>query len=131
MSFSQSTSISLTEAQKNEIYKGLKQNEYLKERLNKTESALTKAQDLISVQKTQIADQKQLINLKDDFIAKESERTTAEIEAREAKIKGLNYQIDQITKDQKKRERKAFWKGIAYGGVGGALLTVTGIILLK
>ena len=71
MSFSQSTSISLTEAQKNEIYKGLKQNEYLKERLNKTESALTKAQDLISVQKTQIADQKQLINLKDDFIAKQ------------------------------------------------------------
>ena len=67
---SQNTSTqNIDDSQIKEIYKGLKQNEYLKLRLQKTDNALTSAQNLINEQEKTISSFKNLANSKDQIIS--------------------------------------------------------------
>ena len=78
--FSQNTNTNLTkvnsrycysEAQVNEIFKGLKQTEYLKVRLQKTEETLQNADKVISQQKDIIISKTEAINLKEEILARD------------------------------------------------------------
>lgn len=139
MSLSQNTNTrNIPEAQIPEVYKGLKQNEYLKTRLQKTESALSTANQLINEQDKAISISKTLLNAKDEAM-----RTMLEIskqdkiaaEERENQLKidisYLKTEIDLVKKESEIKQRKRFWNGVKIGGVSVVILGAVGLILFN
>lgn len=128
----------IPEGQIPEVYKGLKQTEYLKTRLNKTESALSSANKLINEQEKAIAVSKTLLNAKDEAMETVLEISKQEKIAAEEREKQLNIdlsylktEIDYIKKESEKKQIKRFWSGITIGGVSVAVLGVAGFILMN
>lgn len=136
MILSQNTATkSIPEVQIPEIYKGLKQNEYLKIRLQKTETALSSANQLINEQDKALAVGKTLLNAKDEAIGTMQEISKQEkivAEERENQLKidisMLKTDIDRIEIESKSKQRKKFWNGIKIGGVSVAVLGAAGLI---
>ena len=134
-SFSQTTSTNRTkcfsDAQVGEIFRGLKQNDYLKMRLDKTESALVTADKLINEQKSAISTQTEIIKVKDSIIKGEIARCDKEKEALNANISILNNNIEILKLDAKKDGKKKFWNGVKVGVVSISILGTAAILLLK
>lgn len=136
---SQNTGIpNISNEQVKEVFKGLKQNDYLKLRLQKTESTLQSAQNLISEQEKAIAAAKNLTAAKDQTIANLEEIRKQENTAgneRENQLKSDfkilqgDLSIQQI--EAKERQRKRFWQGVKIGGVSVALIGIAGFVILN
>lgn len=139
MILSQNTNTrSIPEGQIPEVYKGLKQNEYLKTRLQKTESALSSANQLINEQDKALTVSKNLLTAKDEAmgtvleISKQDKIAAAERENQlNIDISYLKTQIDLVKKEAEARQRKRFWTGVKIGGVSVAVLGVAGLILMN
>lgn len=139
MILSQSTNTrTIPEVQIPEIYKGLKQNEYLKVRLQKTETALSSANQLINEQDKAIAVSKTLLNAKDEAMGtmleiSKQDKIAAEERERQLNI-DLSYlktEIDLVKKEAAIKQRKRFWNGVKIGGVSVAVLGAAGLIWLN
>ncbi|WP_185246620.1 hypothetical protein [Chryseobacterium bernardetii] len=121
-----------------EIYKGLKQNEYLKTRLQKTETALYNANQLINEQDKALTVGKNLLTAKDEAmetvleISKQDKIAAAERENQlNIDISYLKTEIDLVKKNAEKKQRKRFWNGVKIGGVSIAVLGVAGLIIMN
>ena len=120
-----------SDAQVGQIFKGLKQSQYLKLRLEKTEKTQQDATNLINQQKEiirtsaeTIADQKQLIEKNQTVCSKDLEIKDIEIE-RLNEVAAIQLNI------AKKDGRRKFWNGIKIGGVSVAILGAVGLVLIK
>lgn len=139
MSFSQNTNTrNIPEVQIPELYKGLKQNDYLKTRLQKTESALSSANQLINEQDKALAVSKNLLNAKDEAMGTiieiyKQDKIAAEEREKQLNIdiSYLNTEIDLIKKESVIKQRKRFWTGVKIGGVSVAVLGMAGLIWLN
>lgn len=132
--FSQATNTSLTKCfsqdQVSEIYKGVKQAEYLKIRLEKTESVLKTGESIINEQKGLLDKKDEIIALKNDLI--ETNKLNCE---KQKEILGI--EINQLTQESKvkiefakKEGRKKFWKGVKTGGIVGGVVTAAAVFFL-
>lgn len=136
MIFSQNTGIkNIPELQIPEIYKGLKQNEYLKSRLQKTETALSSATQLINEQDKAIAVGKTLLAAKDDAmgtIVEISKQDKIAAQERENQlnidISSLKSEIDLVKNEAAIKQRKRFWNGMKIGGISVAVIGAAGLI---
>ncbi len=139
MILSQNTNTrNIPEGQIPEVYKGLKQNEYLKVRLQKTETALSSANQLINEQDKALIVSKNLLTAKDEAMGTVLEISKQDKIAAEERENQLNIdisylktEIDMVKKDAEIKQRKRFWNGFKIGGVSVAVLGVAGIILLN
>ncbi|AZA91118.1 hypothetical protein EG343_11005 [Chryseobacterium nakagawai] len=120
------------------MYKGLKQNDYLKTRLQKTETALTSANQLINEQDKALAVSKNLLNAKDEAMGTMLEISRQDKIAAEEREKQLNIdlsylqtQMEIVKKEAENKQRKRFWNGVKIGGVSVAVLGVAGLILMN
>lgn len=132
---SQNTNTNLTncysDAQISEIFKGLKQNDYLKMRLDKTEVSLANADKVIKEQKTAIDTQTEIITIKDNLIKGEVAKCGKEKEVLSANIEILNNTIEIMKIDAKKEGRRKFWNGVKVGGISvGVLGGATALFLI-
>jgi len=128
----------ISEAQISELYKGIKQNDYLKLRLHKTENTLNSANELISEQEKQLTAGKILLKAKDEIIATNQEILKQEKNGCVERENQLKSNIDILKGDlsileiqSKKTARKKLWTGIKIGGVSVAILGVVGLLLIK
>lgn len=131
-------SINLAPAQVSEIYKGLKQNEYLKSRLKKTEFALSSAQTLIVEQDKAGAKSREMLANKEEEIKSLNEVRMQENKAATERDFQLQKDIEMIRSDlemaiiQAKREkRKSFWRGVKTGAVGTAIIGTAAYFLIQ
>ncbi|VEH22678.1 Uncharacterised protein [Chryseobacterium nakagawai] len=139
MILSQNTNTrNIPELQIPELYKGLKQNDYLKTRLQKTETALTSANQLINEQDKALAVSKNLLNAKDEAMGTMLEISRQDKIAAEEREKQLNIdlsylqtQMEIVKKEAENKQRKRFWNGVKIGGVSVAVLGVAGLILMN
>ena len=137
---SQSTSTqNIDDSQVKEIYKGLKQNEYLKLRLQKTDNALTSAQNLINEQEKSISSFKNLANSKDQIISNLEEVRKQELNIsreRETQLKAdiniLEGDLKVMEIEAKIKQRKRFWGGVKIGVVGTLVAgAVAGFLIMN
>ena len=119
-----------SQEQISEIYKGLKQGDYLKVRLEKTEKTLKDADIIINEQKSLLDKKDLVINMKDDLI------NTNKLDCQKEK-EILNIEINRLIEKSKldldyakKDKRKNFWKGIKTGSVIGTILGAGVLILI-
>ena len=139
MILSQNTNTrSIPEGQIPEVYKGLKQNEYLKTRLLKAETALSSANQLINEQDKALSVSKNLLTAKDEAmgtvleISKQDKIAAAERENQlNIDISYLQTQMEIVKKEAEIKQRKRFWNGVKIGGVSVAVLGVAGFILMN
>lgn len=139
MILSQNTNTrSIAEGQIPEVYKGLKQNEYLKTRLQKTETALSSANQLINEQDKALSVSKNLLTAKDEAmgtvleISKQDKIAAAERENQlNIDISYLQTQMEMVKKEAEIKQRRRFWNGVKIGGVSVAVLGVAGLILMN
>jgi len=129
---------SIAEGQIPEVYKGLKQNEYLKTRLQKTETALSSANQLINEQDKALSVSKNLLTAKDEAmgtvleISKQDKIAAAERENQlNIDISYLQTQMEMVKKEAEIKQRRRFWNGVKIGGVSVAVLGVAGLILMN
>jgi hypothetical protein len=129
---------SIPEGQIHEVYKGLKQNEYLKTRLQKTETALSTANQLINEQDKALTVSKNLLTAKDEAmgtvleISKQDKIAASERENQlNIDISYLQTQMEMVKKEAEIKQRKRFWNGVKIGGVSVAVLGVAGLILMN
>lgn len=117
--------------QVSEIYKGLKQAEYLKVLNKKTEAVLAEANSIIAQQKVSISKHEEILTGKNTVISKMEIQIAQEKELCEAQKEQLQ-NIIKITELQAKKDgRKKFWNGVKVGGVSVAILGTATIFLLK
>jgi len=128
----------IPEGQIPEVYKGLKQNEYLKARLQKTETALSSANQLINEQDKALSVSKNLLTAKDQAmgtvleISKQDKIAASERENQlNIDISYLQTQMEIVKKEAEIKQRKRFWNGVKIGGVSVAVLGVAGLILMN
>ncbi len=139
MILSQNTNTrSIPEGQIPEVYRGLKQNEYLKTRLQKTESALSSANQLINEQDKALTVSKNLLTAKDEAMGTVLEISKQDKIAAEEREKQLNIdisylqtQMEVVKKEADIKQRKRFWSGVKIGGLSVAVLGVAGLILMN
>lgn len=133
--FSQATNTNLTkcfsEAQVSEIFKGLKQGEYLKTWRENAEKTMKLGDDLISEQKNTITKQGQIINTKDEIITNNQNIYNQDKEIFAAKNEQLQSILDLNKKIAKQDGRKKFWSGIKIGGFSVTVIGVAALLLLK
>jgi hypothetical protein len=129
---------SIPEGQIPEVYKGLKQNEYLKTRLQKTETALSSANQLINEQDKALSVSKSLLTAKDEAMGTVIEISKQDKIAAEERENQLNIdisylknQLEVTRKEFEIKQRKRFWNGVKIGGVSVAVLGTAGLIWLK
>lgn len=123
--------ISLPEAQVKEIYKGLKQGEYLKVRLDKTEKALKDASDLITEQKSALANSASLVKAKDQMLKNNEEIFSQEKVIYDSRITSLQADYKILQQTSKTEAQKKMWNGIKIGGVSVAILGVGAFLLIN
>lgn len=121
----------IDESKLNEIYLGLKQGDYLKMRLKKTEETLVSADELIKNQKNEITGLNESLKDKDIIIGSNLLMYKEELEHKNTLIKNLNISIDNNNIITKKTGRKKFWKGLGLGIISGAVITTTTLMLIK
>lgn len=105
-----------------ELYKGLKQNEYLKERISKTDKALANADLLITEQKDALLKKDLIIKDQETIINNNQLIYLKDIKIKDAEIERL-YETEKINiQIARKNSRKQFWNGIKIGGISVAIL---------
>lgn len=134
--FSQSTNIKNTkveipQSQVKEIYKGLKQGEYLKIRLDKTEKALKDASDLITEQKSALENSASLVKAKDQMLKNNEEVFSQEKVIYDSRITSIQADYKILQQTSKIEGRKKMWNGIKIGGVSVAILGVGAFLLIN
>ena len=118
------------QAQLDQIYKGLKQGEYLKKRLKDTEAVLNEANAGLKFKDERIQ------KLEEVNEARIQMYHTLEFECETAKkidsleIRRQRLIIDDFPNQLKKEKNKGFWKGVKTGGVVGAGAAIIGGILI-
>ena len=122
----------------NDIYKGLKQNGYLKLRLSKVESTLNSANALIVEQDKAINSAKDLIASKDATInnlqyiqKKEAEICEEQQNRLKIDIAGLKEDIRFEKEMSKINQKKKFWTGVKIGGFSVAVLGVVALVAMN
>lgn len=120
-----------SDAQINQIFKGLKQNDYLKLRLGQTEKTLKDADNVISAQKETIIKNQQIVSEQKNLIAANQFKCEKDLELKDSEITRLNETLELQKKIAKKDSRKKFWNGVKIGGVSVAILGAVGVIFLK
>lgn len=131
---SQNTSIKnieIPESQVKEIYKGLKQGEYLKVRLDKTEKALKDASDLIIEQKSALESSSSLVKAKDQMLKNNEEIFSQEKIIYDSRISILQADYNILQETSKIGARKKMWSGIKIGGVSVAVLGIGAFLLIN
>lgn len=123
--------ISLPESQVKEIYKGLKQGEYLKGRLDKTEKALKDASDLITEQKSALENSASLVKAKDQMLKNNEEIFSQEKTIYDSRITAIQSDYKTLEIQSKNTARKKLWTGIKIGGVSVAILGVGAFLLIN
>lgn len=126
----QTTSINLTNKQAKEIYKGLKQGEYLKERLRLTEESLNHAKTLITAQNETIEKQSEVIDMNKQIIDNISFQRQQEKDIHSNNIERLQHTLEKETALFKKQKKESFWRGFKYGTIL-ALVTTTVFLVTK
>lgn len=123
----------LTKAQLEEVYKGLKQNDYLKIRVKQAEKTLDDAQALIQNQNEGIAKRDEIITLKTEQMENLKFIHVQELESKQIEIGRLNSVMVEMEKQYKKQGRKKLWNGILIGGTTVVVLggVAAGLILLN
>jgi hypothetical protein len=121
-----------------EIYKGLKQNEYLKVKLQKTEAALSSASNLISEQEKAIAVSKTMIKSKDEIIGTiqgVAKQDQAAADERENQLKSditmLRSDIEIMELINKNDQKKKFWGGVRTGIIGTVVAAAIAILVVS
>lgn len=133
---SQTSSTNLTDykcfpnKQVTEIFKGLKQTEYLKLRLEKTEITLSDAANVINEQKVLISKKDNVINAKDEIITSTLVILDKEKEIRDIQIGKLNSVMELEKVKYKKESRRKFWGGIKIGSAVGIGLSAAAMIFI-
>lgn len=114
-----------------EIFKGLKQGVYLKTRLEKTEKTLEQADQLIAQQKGIIKQNEEIVATQKKLLESNEYKCSQDLLIKDIEITRLNNTIDINKSIAKKDSRKKFWNGIKTGTVGGVVLTVATILIIK
>ena len=121
----------LSKEQIDEAYKGLKQGEYLKDRLRDTEGLLKEANAGLKFK------DKRIQRLEEANEAITQMYHTIEFECQTAKkidsmeIRRQRLIIDDFPNQMKKVENKGFWKGAKVGSVVGVGAAIIGILIIK
>ena len=114
-----------------EIYKGLKQNDYLKIRLKKTEIVLDESSAIIKQQKDNIEKLNEIVKQNENSINLLNFKIDKEKEICENSKIQFQEKIKLIEIENKKTEKKKFWNGFKVGGLTVGILGVATILLLK
>lgn len=116
-----SQNISISQSQLNEIYKGLKQNEYLKDLNAKSSEALKASEKIVKEQSAQITKLKDALAKSEEINGTQTEISAQEIALRENEIKRLT----DVAKHQgKKKWKSGFMVGSISVAVIGAATTI-------
>ena len=107
----------IPDSQVTELYKIVKQNDYLKKRNETAEKALNEANKMIGEYKSQRSKLDAVIALQSEELKTTSEMYGKQIDVKNMQLTDLNRQLDETTKQGKKTARKKFWNGFAFGGV--------------
>lgn len=118
------------QSQVNEIFKGLKQGEYLKIRVDKAEQTLVSADKIIEEQKSIIINKDKVIDIKDTLYKSLQYQNGLDMEIKNTKIDQLNETIKVNGDIYKSEKRKKFWSGIKIGGVVGVGIATTALLLI-
>lgn len=121
----------LSDVQMSEIFKGLKQGEYLKVRLEKTEETLLSANKVINEQTYIITNKDKVINIKDALYTSLVFQNKMDMEIKDSQIDKLNETMKVNEKIYKSDKRKKFWSGLGYGAGGAVILSLVGVLLLS
>lgn len=113
------------------MYNGLKQGEYLKVRLDKTEKALDKTQSIVTEQKTVIAKQTEIISGQEKLISTNKFIADQNTEVKDSQIDRLNNDLKIQEIEARRNGRKKLWNGIIIGGVSVSVITTALIVFLK
>lgn len=133
MTLSQTTNTKncLNAYQIDQIYKSLKQGEYLKERLKDTEAVLKNANAGLELRAERIKKLEEL-DVKRVAMYKTLEfecATSKKIDSLEINRQSLI--INDFPNQMKKVENKGFWKGVKTGGIIGIGVAIIGGILIN
>ena len=120
----------LSDAQISEIFKGLKQGEYLKVRVEKAEETLLSANKVIDEQTYIITNKDKVIGIKDALYNSLVFQNKMDMEIKNSKIDQLNETIKVNGDIYKSEKRKKFWSGIKIGGVVGVGIATTALLLI-
>lgn len=121
----------IPDSQVTELYKIVKQNDYLKTRNATAEKALNEANKMINEYKAQRSKLDALIALQSEELKTTSEMYGKQINVKNMQLSDLSRQLEEVTKQGKKTARKKFWNGFAIGGVTvGIIGTATAIYLI-
>ena len=119
------------QTQLDQIYKGLKQGEYLKKRLKDTETVLSEANAGLKFK------DKRIQKLEEANEARTQMYHTLEFECKTAKkidsleIRRLDLIIDDFPNQMKKEKKKGFLEGTKVGAVIGVGVTLIAVILIN
>lgn len=118
------------QSQVNEIFKGLKQGEYLKIRVDKAEQTLVSADKIIEEQKSIIINKDKVIDIKDTLYKSLQYQNGLDMEIKNTKIDQLNETMKVNENIYKSEKRKKFWSGLGYGTTAGIIISIVGILIL-
>ena len=120
-----------TTEQLSEVYKGLKQGEYLKVRITKTEEVLEEANEIMSQQKQAMAQYGEIVKNKNLVI----ENLNFQIEKEKEICLAGKEQLNNIIKINeivlKTESKRKFWNGVKIGGLTVGIAGVATILLLN
>ena len=120
----------LSDAQISKIFKGLKQGEYLKLRVEKAEETILSANKVIDEQTYIIANKDKVINIKDDLYTSLVFQNKMDMEIKDSQIDKLNETMKVNEEIYKSDKKKKFWSGIKIGGVVGVGIATTALLLI-
>lgn len=120
----------IPDAQVAELYKIVKQNDYLKKRLTAAENSLNDADKLINEYKVQRSKLDAVIALQGEELKSTTEMYGKQIEVKNMQLTDLNRQLEEANKQSKKTARKKFWNGFVVGGVTVGIIGTGTLIYL-
>ena len=120
----------LSDAQISKIFKGLKQGEYLKLRVEKAEETILSANKVIDEQTYIIANKDKVINIKDALYTSLVFQNKMDMEIKDSQIYKLNETMKVNEEIYKSDKKKKFWSGIKIGGVVGVGIATTALLLI-
>lgn len=129
LSLSQSIDIRLMNNTEN-IYKGLKQNEYLKDRLTKTIKNLDSCNRL-NLEYEKFLGRKEEILYKQTLLIKNLEEDKSlEIQLRENNIKALEVLNSDLKKEVVRKSKNNFLKGMGVG-IGIGVISIASLLIIN
>ena len=116
-----------SDKQLSEIFKGLKQGEWLKEKLSRTETLLETSQGFINAQGIQLKSKDEIINVQEQMYDNLTYEYSQQKKADSLRIKILNNSLNI----EKTKGKKKFWTGSKVGFGVGVLASLIGIIIIQ